>query len=112
MPIELSVNPITSIIECAESLYPDLNCCIYWDSELDHEQEGYGFCEWVENEPPRIAISTQLEVENTIEIIAHEIAHAVAGEHNDHNEIWEEVFQKIRNKWYETMKDNDNIQEV
>ena len=102
--IKIVNNPFDLVIEATHNLYPHLNCKIQFNPELRGKEFGEcGTCTVVDNEI-LIDISTNIPFDAMIEIIAHELAHAVVGKTNDenkHSKEWEDIFDKIFEKYLE-----------
>lgn len=97
-------NPFQMVIDAAVKLYPELECIIQFDPRL--ECPPYGET-WWSNEPdeiPVIAISSSLTMETSLEILAHELAHVIAGPEAGHSDEWRDIFSKIHDQYN---KDNE-----
>ncbi|HEX2959096.1 MAG TPA: hypothetical protein VHO70_19830 [Chitinispirillaceae bacterium] len=55
---------------------------------------------------PLITVNACIPFIATIEIIAHEIAHIIAGVENEHNEKWEKVFSDIHEQYYQAIQED------
>lgn len=94
----LLFDPVSLILTVANKLYPGHDVEIYVVDELPQDESSpvYGMTSFPETSGvPVIGISAELPLSSTMEVIAHEIAHVVAGKDADHDEQWEEVFLSL-----------------
>lgn len=97
-------DPFYIVYTAANNLYPkeiSKISGIYWYLNIkdDDENSVYGVTDFLDNNEIVIYIDPQLSVENSVEILAHELSHVVAGIENAHNEKWEEVFENIHKEY-------------
>lgn len=81
-----------------KNLYPDKDCEIYWEPQIRDEEDGkpvYGLTDFVDDGSVAVFVKPSLEVANAVEILAHELAHVAVGVEHDHDEVWQEAFDKI-----------------
>lgn len=89
--------------ETIELLYPSLKFDV-WISDIG-EDNGYGYTYFPEDSVPVIEIGIHVPIGVFPEILAHEIAHVIAGIEADHSEAWDEEFSKIQDKWTELVNE-------
>ena len=79
-------------------LYPDKNCEIYWEPQIRDEEDGkpvYGLTDFADDGSVAVFVKPSLEVADAVEVLAHELAHVAVGVEHDHDEVWQEAFDKI-----------------
>ena len=79
-------------------MYPDKDCEIYWEPQIRDEEDGkpvYGLTDFADDGSVAVFVKPSLEVANAVEILAHELAHVAVGVEHDHDEVWQEAFDKI-----------------
>ncbi len=107
--ITLINDPIAEIIAIVERLYPDTEA----DIQIVSEQETPGEVVFPEDETtPLISVYGRIPYEAVLEIIAHELAHVVAGygnEEDEHGPLWEAVFDGIHREYMREQQEKDVI---
>lgn len=103
-------DPYVIVWKAFKSLYPDKECSVYFDDEMDLNENGqpvYGFTNFPSEETDEIivCISSEISVSNSVEILAHELAHIAVGESFEHGKEWEDAFDNIHKKYYEIGKE-------
>jgi hypothetical protein len=95
-------NPLQEIINISTNLFPEIvnkNIYIQFDSRLgSKETENVPYGETFIDDGTKdiiVSISGNLPIIENIEILAHELSHVIVGIENEHNEEWENVFNKI-----------------
>lgn len=66
-----------------------------WKFKFDNAVKRFGYCSSkgiISVSAPLTAVNSEAEVKNTI---LHEIAHAIAGNHHDHDNYWQTVCKNI-----------------
>ena len=112
------IDPYISLLQATQNLYPDLCVNIRFDPSIrkrffffgcwgytefkDTSEgvvtgDGYSECRYTQK---NIVISAHLPVIHSVEIIAHEIAHAVVGIKAGHGPVWKKVFYDLHKEWY------------
>lgn len=79
-------------------LYPDKNCEIYWEPQIRDAEDGkpaYGMTDFADDGSVAVFVKPSLEVADAVEVLAHELAHVAVGVEHDHDEVWQEAFDKI-----------------
>lgn len=77
------------------TIYPD---CRVDEVIFDELEEGYGLTNFADDGTVSIVIDINISVANSVEILAHELAHAAVGKTHEHDDVWAEAFDLI----YET----------
>ena len=75
----------------------DKNLIIYWSDEPmkdDNGNEVFGSTTFT-NTYVYVEISSDLKVSDSVEILAHELAHVAVGSNAEHSEEWEKAFDAI-----------------
>lgn len=106
-------DPFAAIWTAFKKISPQTACNVYWVPEIEDEEThetAYGFTHFAESGEVTVCISANLKIEDAAEILAHELAHVVAGEEHEHDEVWEKYFESIQHGYYENIesKQNDN----
>ena len=81
-----------------KKLYPDKECEIYWEPQIRDEEDDkpvYGLTDFADDGSVAVFVKPSLEVADAVEILAHELAHVAVGIEHDHDEVWQEAFDKI-----------------
>jgi len=93
MPITIRFDPIQTVIDVFKQLYQDHSATIIFGAELP--EKGCGLTIFNDGEIPEINISADLPYLHCAEILAHELAHVVAGKRGKHGKKWEAVFEAL-----------------
>jgi|WetSurMetagenome_2_1015567.scaffolds.fasta_scaffold742852_1 hypothetical protein len=94
-------NPLQEIINVSVDLFPEIlnkNIYIQFDSRLGSKETEGPYGETFIDDKTKdiiVSISGNLPIIENIEILAHELSHVIVGIENDHNEIWEDTFNRI-----------------
>lgn len=95
MTAKMIYNPHQIIIDIFNKNFPEIECDIVFVTGLYKTEQAYGCIEY-DTTPMKISIDAEeTSYAISIEILAHELAHAVAGKKNKHGKKWEMVFNKI-----------------
>lgn len=81
-----------------KKLYPDKGCEIYWEPRIRGKEDGKpvdGLTEFAGDGSVAVFVKPSLEVADAVEVLAHELAHVAVGVEHDHDEVWQEAFDKI-----------------
>ena len=81
-----------------KKLSPDKECEIYWEPQIRDEEDGkpvYGLTDFADDGSVAVFVKPSLEVADAVEVLAHELAHVAVGIEHDHDEVWQEAFDKI-----------------
>lgn len=87
-------NPIDDLIQAVHDEYRLLRCAIYFDPELYENEKAYGYTQF-DGDKIIIALDAGVPYKDLLEVLAHELAHAIAGKDSEHNDEWERIFDKI-----------------
>lgn len=101
-------DPFARVFVAFEELYPGVECVVSWTESLTDEkgEPVYGLTTFPDDGGvPWVVISADLSVYDAIEILAHELAHVVAGHDAGHGEAWETAFSAIHEKYLEWMEE-------
>jgi len=109
--IEYKFDPMAMIAQAINDLYPDINVNIYFTTiDSDGDEKVYGRTTFPEEGEPEIDISIETPLQHIPEIIAHEVAHVIAGLKAEHNSSWELEFRAI-NMQYNLLMNMSNVPE-
>jgi hypothetical protein len=93
------INPLDIVIEAYKNLYGDEKT-IYVQFNPHIKKilffGHWGETEFFEDNKIIISLSPHLKLPYILEILAHELAHVAAGIHQQHNQVWENCFERIR----------------
>lgn len=99
------IDPLHLVVEVAERRYGRVDVLVQFDSGLEYP----GCTEFGDpDETPIITLNPNIPFYAVVEILAHELAHVLAGESEEHGEAWEEVFSRIHEDFEEAVKDGGN----
>lgn len=104
MPVTLEDDPIADMLAEINRLFPYLDAEIVFCGDL---QSG-GECA-IEMRPVQIAINPTIPYTSVLEVLAHEVAHAVVGQEGDrfdsdeHGPRWQQVFAQINQAYDDAM---------
>jgi predicted SprT family Zn-dependent metalloprotease len=95
--LTISNDPFKVVFRAFEEFYPDKQAFVQFDQTLNKRKKEYGYTHFDTGliDMPIVGINPKLTVEDSIEILAHELAHVAVGYEADHNEEFEIVFKKI-----------------
>lgn len=92
-------NPFDLLIEVMKEEYPDAKADIYFGQTAVDGKDTFGVTIFPHKENdlqrPAIEIYYDLPLPGSVEILAHELAHVVAGIEEGHGPKWEEIFENI-----------------
>ena len=79
------------------NLYTGVSYNAYFDPRIRDDESGekvYGLTHF-DDDGITIFISNDLSISDSVEIFAHELAHAAVGAEHDHDEAWEAAFNAL-----------------
>jgi Zn-dependent peptidase ImmA (M78 family) len=98
-------NPFQDIINAAKFISPKLKCIIQFDPKLANgDNYPHGETLFQKDKSIIISVSSKLSVENALEVLAHELAHAIVGYDDKHGYKWKRVFNKIHKEYIKIVK--------
>lgn len=112
--ITIQNNPFDIIINIVKSKYPGVNAEIYFVDDLkdDKDEEVCGVIvipteKKDEGKPYEILISSEINMQGVVEVLAHELSHAIIGADcaEDHGPEWEEKFNWIHEEYVKKMQE-------
>lgn len=101
------INPFEMMLEILHEHYPDFGAEIFFvpPEALVNEGEGdkpcWGLTAANRNDGMVIYINHEIPACHSVEIIAHEAAHIIAGFDQEHNEQWEAIFSRLHELYEE-----------
>lgn len=99
-----SFDPFAVVWAAFMELYPDACVIVQWVDDL-HNADGdpFGECfrSTIEDEPPLVSVDVRTPVSGAIEILAHELAHAVTPSDHEHGSQWRAAFDAINARYTE-----------
>ncbi len=102
--LEIMNDPFVVLLAAVQNLYPEIECEIQLDPTIKKPFKLFGKRLWGhcgctlfpdDGGIPQIRLSSNIPYFAVVEILAHELAHVVAGIDAGHGEEWEEAFKKI-----------------
>lgn len=90
-------DPFQAVISAVHALYPDAVAAVQWVEGLHAEQGAWG-CTEFDALPPGVALislDASMPVSAAVEVLAHELAHVIAGPDAEHGPEWEQAFSAI-----------------
>lgn len=91
-------DPFALVWQAFDNLYPGKKFEAYWDSRIRDQEDGtpvFGLTSFEDDGTIFVFVKPNLEVNQAIEIFAHELAHVAVGVEHDHDEAWETAFEAI-----------------
>lgn len=112
MPINMPFNPFTVAIECAEALWPDLDCDIVFAESIENEDgskhECFGMTEFHDDgERPTVVVLATMPLQGVVEVLCHELAHVATPHDEDHGEVWQAAFDAIHKEYVRRVQGDD-----
>lgn len=97
--ITLEFDPFGLVLEVVRDLYPETSATVCWREGLRENEGAWGRTEFTDEEPPIVSMDVTTPVIGAVEVLAHELAHVIAGKDADHGEAWEAVFEAIHDEY-------------
>lgn len=91
-------DPFALVWKAFSNLYPDKEFEAYWEPMIRDAEGGtpvLGMTDFADDGTISVFVKPDLEVNNAVEIFAHELAHVAVGVGHDHDESWEAAFDAI-----------------
>jgi hypothetical protein len=100
------IQPFDLVLQAVNELYPGFDVSISFLPEEEFakyvkDSAAYGVTLFEVNLPPLILINAMTPAMHCVEIIAHEVAHVVAGLRAGHGKKWWKEFENIYEKYCE-----------
>lgn len=79
-------------------LFPNVKYTAYFEPDIRDDSNGEKVCgltDFSDDGEITIFIDTDLSINNSVEIFAHELAHAGVGVEHEHDEVWEKAFDDL-----------------
>jgi hypothetical protein len=97
--IWFELDPFAMVVQVVHDLYPEAIAVVRWCNGL-HEQHGaWGCTEFDVPNGPLISLDVAMPVLGAVEVLAHELAHVVAGPEAEHGAEWESAFAAIHREY-------------
>lgn len=83
-------------------LYPEKDCECVWNPFItdDEGTEVYGSTLFADDGEIVVSVSADLTVQDSVEVLAHELAHVAVGPGKEHGEEWESAFDAIHKAYF------------
>ena len=100
-------SPFEMLSIAFKRLFPNVNYKAYFSTCLKDEngEPICGLTDFRDNGEIIILIEGNLSVYNSIEIFAHELAHAGVGSEHEHDEVWENAFERLYYEYFKIGKE-------
>lgn len=94
-------DPFDIVTEIISENYPFTECDIYIGQSMTDGKETFGCTLFPEDksQKPLVEIHYSLSMPDAVEVLVHELAHVIAGEEAEHNEVWEMAFSILHEKF-------------
>lgn len=101
MGVNMIFNPFALIAEITEKLWPEIDCNVCFANTEHFQNNGAKALTSFPNDggKPEICISPNVPFGATVELLAHELSHVIAGKDEGHGPKWESVFSKIHEEY-------------
>lgn len=97
-------NPFDILSEIMDEYYPDVDCEVLFGKQMTDGKEHFGCTLFPDDgSTPIVEIYPSLSVSDATEVLAHELAHVIAGEEAEHGEEWDKVFHTIHRLFEEKL---------
>lgn len=83
-------------------LFHDVKYTAYFESNIrddEHGEKAHGMTDFADDGEITIFIDTELSINDSVEVFAHELAHAGVGVEQGHNEVWQKAFDDLFNEY-------------
>ena len=91
-------SPFEMLDMAFKRLFPGVKYTAYFEPNIRDEPNGEKVCgltDFADDGEITIFIDTDLSINNSVEIFAHELAHAAVGVEHEHDEAWEKAFDDL-----------------
>ena len=95
--IKWTNTPLDDVIKCAEKVYGQISCTI--EIVPIEEEKTYGCTTFCDDGEIVVTLNAAIPYMYLLEILAHELAHVIAGKGHDHDETWEKIFDNIHKEY-------------
>lgn len=103
-------DPFRLLIKIAKDKYPHLKAKVAFTNEMPKhgmKKEPCGVTLWPEGAgTPEILIHAGIPVSGAVEVLAHEIAHLIAGHDSKHGPKWRKAFNWMHRRYCEEVEAN------
>jgi hypothetical protein len=98
-------NPLDIVVGIVTKKYPLLDAEI-WFADYDKLIHGLGFTQFPEKrkDPIKITINVDQTMIQCTDVLAHELAHAIAGQKAKHSKKWKKVYDWINDRYCEEVE--------
>ena len=107
--IQLVFDPIGTLIEVANELFPECAVSIFWSNDLKGKEGQVlsGMTVREKGSEPVVVISLDLPLHAAVETLAHELAHVVVDEElHEHGPKWYRAFGELSEKYVQRVQEN------
>lgn len=108
-----SNDPFALVCQAYKNLFDKPFRAFFNQHEDDEHKDEYGFTHFVKGEIPTIIIFAEHSVNICVETFAHELAHVAVGVEHEHDEVWNDAFNKIFDEYNrlgkELYEDGDGV---
>ena len=93
-------NPFEMLDVAFKKLFPNVKYSAYFEPNIRDGEKGEKVCgltDFSDDGEITIFIDTDLTINDSVEIFAHELAHAGIGVEHGHDRVWERAFEDLFN---------------
>ena len=90
--------PFTILDIVFKRLFPNVKYEAWFEPNIRDEENGEKVCgltDFAEDGTIAIFVDSHLEINDAVEIFAHELAHAAVGVEHEHDEVWAKAFDDL-----------------
>lgn len=101
-------DPFALVWAAFKRLYPDKECVCEWVPGTGKDEDGhdaYGLTTFTNDGRVVVMVTTDLPINDAVEILAHELAHVEAEYDADHGERWKAAFDAIFDEYFKVAKE-------
>lgn len=94
-------DPFALVWIAFKRLYPDKECECMWNPDVKTDEDGnevFGVTQFTDK-GIFVSVTPEISVRDSIEVLAHELAHVAVGYECEHEEEWEDAFEAIFNEY-------------
>ena len=99
MSARIAYNPLDTVIDAFNALYPAKECAVRWVPEV--QGDNMGATHFADDGTVTVQIGYELPLGDAIETLGHELAHVAVGWRAGHGKRWRAALESLRLKYIE-----------